>query len=524
MRAVLLHPPLCDPSSPPLGLAYLSAVLAQEDVEHEVLDLNLDFLDFLDGLVPSLPGEARQASAVAHTRRACATAARVWPEVHLEPWRLELPLADGNLAVMADIAQDHNGPFAAWLRDMDPLAAALARGPAWIGLSVSFMGQLAPALAIAAHIKQRSQATVILGGSLFKEFERWITPETPIWNVAHGVVVGPGEDVLRNLEQSSDGVWRPHGINDLPGGGWIASSSGLFDPPRPCFDHFPLDRYRAAGRVLPYRVFARCSWGKCTFCADSKYAAHTPAAGGEAEAVAEELTALARSHGAKGFYFLDAELPEKFMLDLARHMMRLGPDLRWGANARFARDLEYQARADLLFAGGCRFLRFGLESASPRVLTAMRKGISTELAARVLQAVHGAGMATHVYFMRGFPGETDGEWDATVRFLLDNARHIDMFNVSVFQLYPGSPLALRLGPQDSSGASPARWIYADQKLGMPTLDTRKLEEDFFTRKNFTRCHPTPADTILLADTESIRFENATDDTGHQCPGDEEMAP
>jgi hypothetical protein len=337
------------------------------------------------------------------------------------------------------------------------------------------------------------------------------------------VVVGAGENVLSNLKREEDGRFHPAVDHvDLPGGRWIATADEITSPPKPCFHHFPLQQYRAAGLVLPYRVFPNCSWGKCTFCADAKYAAHSPAAGGRPEMVAKELVNLAKEYGAEGIYFLDAELPEWFMLSCAEFMGRRPKTLRWGANARFTEGLGDHCRTTQLFKGGCRFLRFGLESASPRVLKAMRKGIQLDMAERALTAVHQAGIATHVYLMRGYPGETKEDWERTTKFLLHNASTIDMFNVSIFQLYDGAPVLRILNPENTlHRATHTKWEHPGLS---PSNDLseglEKLEETFLSLKSSTRCRPTPADTILLADKMPIRYRNTCADTGTSKLGEE----
>ena len=43
MRVVLINPPFCEPSSPPLGLAYLASALRAQKYDYRIADLNLDF-------------------------------------------------------------------------------------------------------------------------------------------------------------------------------------------------------------------------------------------------------------------------------------------------------------------------------------------------------------------------------------------------------------------------------------------------------------------------------------------------
>ncbi len=509
MHCCLIQPPLCDPSCPPLGLAYLSAILFEQKVQHEIFDLNLDFINFVENLIPGID----KSSFVENyqlTSQAFRSASELFPDIQMSPFTLDIPSSAGHLSKILTIAKDEKGLFCKWIRGNMVVERVLNSNPDWIGMSVSFFGQLPAALALAAEIQSTSKTEVILGGALLKDFETYIGPRTPIWEHVDGVVIGAGEEILKSLHRAESGRVLPTiGRRDMPNGGWIAKSEEKLTPPLPDFRHFPLEKYRAKSLVLPYRVYARCSWGKCTFCSDAKYTAHLAVAKGNPEFVAEQIQGLAKTNGAKGIYFLDAELPEQFIFSFAAEMKRMKSGLRWGANTRFFKELSGRKQAEKLFAGGCRFLRFGLESASPHVLQLMNKGIDPAEAKKILDATHGAGIATHVYLMRGFPGETEEDWQTTVDFLLNNANVIDMYNVSLFQLYERSPLCQILDPHlFQSQAKQDRWVHPHLTMRDDlSLNFEDLEQKFFSLKSSTRCHPTPADTIILADSEPMKYGN-----------------
>ena len=508
MRCSLVNPPICDPSCPPLGLAYLSSVLEMRNIPHKVVDSNLDFMNFVDTFTTSALGRAEESSTsvFCRTQAGLKGLSRFFPNITIEHFDLRISPDKGNLANIRDAALAMNGLFSTWIRQSDPISAIIASDPDWIGLSVSFMGQLAAALAIASECKKKSKANIIFGGALFKDFEEWLGERTPFWDLVDGVVVGAGEDVIGSLKRYEDSKIRPtRWRRDLPGGGWIAASRQVAQALRPEFSRFPLERYRAKGLVLPYRVFPRCSWRKCTFCADAKYAGHMSAKGGKPTRVASELIFLAEKYGAEGIYFLDAELPARFMIECGKHMP--AEILRWGANSRFTKALTEFSTAHKLYKAGCRFIRFGLESASPRVLKLMNKGVSSELAERVLATVHQVGIATHVYLMRGYPGELMEDWKITQDFLFRNAGTIDMFSISCFILYDGSPLSKTLTPdQIDITATESRWVHPNiVSHTVPDVDIEELEKEFFSIKETTRCYPNTADTILLGDSAPIRF-------------------
>src|SRR5204862_6316217 len=65
--------------------------------------------------------------------------------------------------------------------------------------------------------------------------------------------------------------------------------------------------------------------------------------------------------------------------------------------------------AGLMALSGCIAVTGGLEVASDRLLTLMKKGVTVEQVARVARAFVDAGVLVHAYLMYGFPTETEQE-------------------------------------------------------------------------------------------------------------------
>lgn len=517
MRCVLIHPPLCDPSSPPLGLSYLSAALSESDVDHFVEDMNLDFIEYLSGEKALDPKSAYNSSSAyldALMKLRASFEARNTSDqpLNYEPYAITLPGSEGDLSAMRTAACSPNGHLYRWLRQSPAVRRLAAAIPDWVGISVSFMGQLPAAFAIANYCRLHLQTSVILGGGLFNDFKTHLNLEAQPWNDVDGVILGAGESLVSRMVRLPDGrIAPPTHREDFPGNRWCARAPGETPPPFPDFSRFPLDRYRAPGRVLPFRAFSSCTWGRCSFCADAKYRYHTATADGKVNSITQQVMRLVKEYDAKGIYFLDAELPGSFLVKFAESITKeSGAPPCWGGNSRFSARLAQSTTAEALFTSGCRLLRLGLESGSPRILKRMAKGITPQLASQVLSALHQAGIATHVYLMKGFPGETEADWQATCAFLYNNTECIDMFNISSFQLYSDSTLAKTLGASVETAADENHWTNPfirgySQDLKADTQLFNQIERDFFTRKPFTRSFFCTADTLLLADRFNLSF-------------------
>jgi hypothetical protein len=64
----------------------------------------------------------------------------------------------------------------------------------------------------------------------------------------------------------------------------------------------------------------------------------------------------------------------------------------------------------------------------------MHKGINLELAAKVLENLHDAGIATYVYLLFGTPAESRQEAGRTLSFVENHHQAISFLNLAIFNL------------------------------------------------------------------------------------------
>jgi len=133
-------------------------------------------------------------------------------------------------------------------------------------------------------------------------------------------------------------------------------------------------------------------------------------------------------------------LRPKELAALASGILEAGLVVEWGAevllDAGFKDDvLELMARS------GCRCLRFGMESASRRVLDAMNKPNRPAESERILTTCKREGIQTAVMCIAGYPSETQGELWETFDYLVDHRDVIDFVTIHQYSLVPGSAMA-----------------------------------------------------------------------------------
>lgn len=187
-------------------------------------------------------------------------------------------------------------------------------------------------------------------------------------------------------------------------------------------------------KLFPQKI---CSWNKCTFCGiNKKYKVM-----GEERGLEDKIKRISelQRDGCKYFWFVDEEISAEHMKRFAQAVMNEHIQMKWQARARISKAFADQALCKLLSDAGLREIRFGLESASYRVLKLMNKvddDFSLELVEQIVRSFHEEGVSVHFPVIIGFPGETDMEREQTYQFLryLKNRYESFTFNVNVLGL------------------------------------------------------------------------------------------
>jgi hypothetical protein len=119
-------------------------------------------------------------------------------------------------------------------------------------------------------------------------------------------------------------------------------------------------------------------------------------------------------------------------------------DIRWGTDMRPERALTPDRCAELA-AGGALSTALGIESASPRVLSLIDKGIPAADVRTVIQNLASAGVAVEAMCFTDFPTETYREAMDSVRFVSDLTDDLSLFILGRFDLTHGALVAQRPG-------------------------------------------------------------------------------
>ncbi|WP_137917648.1 radical SAM protein [Hydrogenophaga sp. 2FB] len=307
------------------------------------------------------------------------------------------------------------------------LATLAEHKPDVVLLSVPFPGALYAALRIAQTIKAHNpQITIALGGG-FVNTELRELAEPRVFHFVDYVTLDAGERPLLALlehlqgKRSKQRLVRTFVREEDTGAvryiNFVEPDVSFEDIGTPTWDGLPLDKYLSLldmlnpmhrlwsdGRWNKLTVAHGCYWKKCSFCDVSlDYISRYETA--SASTLADRMEAIVNETGQTGFHFVDEAAPPKALKALADELLRRQLPVSWWGNIRFEKTFTPEL-CQVLADSGCIAMSGGLEVASDRLLTLMKKGVSIEQVARVTKGFSDAGILVHAYLMYGFPTQT----------------------------------------------------------------------------------------------------------------------
>ena len=305
------------------------------------------------------------------------------------------------------------------------LEAIQRHQPQVVLLSVPFPGSVYAAFRIAQTLKARHPAIVTVLGGGFVNTELRELAEPRVFDYFDYITLDDGErPLLALLEHLAGKRGRSRLVRTYVREDGQVRYINLAEPDvpfaevgTPTWDGLPLDGYLSIldmlnpmhrmwsdGRWNKLTVAHGCYWKKCSFCDVSlDYIGRYDAAG--ADLLVDRIEAIVAETGQTGFHFVDEAAPPKVLKALADELARRNRAISWWGNIRFEKSFTPEL-CQQLADSGCIAISGGLEVASDRLLTLMKKGVSVDQVARVTKGFSDAGILVHAYLMYGFPTQT----------------------------------------------------------------------------------------------------------------------
>jgi len=432
MRILLLYPPHSSlsgegyfvPKSPPLGLAYLAAVL--EEAAHDV--------KAIDCVIENWKQRVREGD---HYQIGLS-----WEELKGRIWRTK---------------------------------------PDMVGLSCLFSSQFQNTRKTAALVKEVDPTIkVVAGGAHPSAIPCEVMADT---NFDYAVI-GEGEHTMLSLVRSLEGASQLENVDGLayrenevvkinPKKNFIANLDNL---PFPARHLFPMDKYlqltkdlrmnEISSKRVPYTemVTSRGCPDRCVFCVIRKmyggfWRARSP------KNVVDEIQLLFEKYGVKEIHFMDDNLTldRRRMEEICDEILHRGIDISWVTTGGVHVNTLNEALLRKMKRAGCYSLWLGIESGNSYVLNQLiKKGVSLKKVDEVVKCIKRVGMDVNGFFVIGFPGETRKTIEDTIRF--SKSLDLDDAYFSIATPYPGTELydqCFSKGYLKSDNLSKLKQIYAN---------------------------------------------------------------
>ncbi len=293
--------------------------------------------------------------------------------------------------------------------------------PSVLGLSV-YSSTLPSSLFLFRKVKEKyPHIKTVMGGGVFTNQLALGSPNLEFFiektkNYIDKIIIGEGEILfLKYLKGEFPGFQRVYTLEDIKG-----EVLNFSEVEVPDYFDFDLKYYKYLGIYG-----ARSCPQNCNFCSETviwgKYRKK------ETSQIVRELKALHERHGFQLFLLCDS-LVNSIITSLAEEMLKEDISIYLDGYLRAEKAVGDKENTMLWRKGGFYRARLGIESGSQKILDAMAKRITTEQIIEAVSSLAYAGIKTTTYWIVGYPGETEKDFQQTldlIELLKDDIYEVD---------------------------------------------------------------------------------------------------
>ncbi len=168
--------------------------------------------------------------------------------------------------------------------------------------------------------------------------------------------------------------------------------------------------------IAPIMLTRGCPF-PCTFCAGGVVSGKKIRTR-SVDSVLNEITLLYKEFGIREFHIIDDNfsMDKVYAKNFLRRLKELNLDISWSVPNGIRMETLDEEMLKLMKETGLYLISFGIESGSDRILSLMKKGITTKRIRECVKMVQGCGIDIAGFFILGFPGDTVESMEDTIRF------------------------------------------------------------------------------------------------------------
>jgi anaerobic magnesium-protoporphyrin IX monomethyl ester cyclase len=324
-----------------------------------------------------------------------------------------------------------------------------------LGISVMFSQEWPVIKQLITMIREAHPHLVIIGGgehvTALPEFSLTDCPALDYCGL------GEGEDILLEFVQTvrnKGDLSRVAGLFYKGNGAFKRTEARkrireVDELPWPAWDRLPIDVYLSSsygmgvnqGRNMPMLATRGCPY-QCTFCSnpimyEQRYFMRAP------EDIIQEMMHYVETYNATFFEFYDltAIIRKDWLVKFCNLYLQKNLTVSWSLPSGTRSEALDSEALELLHRTNCHYLVYAPESGSPATLKEIKKQVKLErLVDSVKAAVH-LGISTRCNLIIGFPKETTSQILETLRFQAKLAWiGVEDAPIYMFSPYPGSAL------------------------------------------------------------------------------------
>jgi len=280
----------------------------------------------------------------------------------------------------------------------------------------SYTTSLASSLFILRWIKERhSQITTVMGGGVFANDLALGSENLDIlirdYLYVDHVIIGEGEILLDELARGTFAHKRIVSLADI--GGRSLEMNQVLAPDFSDYDLEPYYHLSIEGaRSCPFQ---------CKFCSETvQWGDYRKK---PIDLFVHQTISLAERFKNNSFFMGDS-LMNPYIMNFSDELVKRKADILYDGYLRADKPVIDRERVKKWARSGCFRVRLGIESASRRILGLMDKFTTPETISEVLKSLSSAGIRTTTYWICGFPGETEDDFQETLEFIHQHSRYI----------------------------------------------------------------------------------------------------